>query len=365
MGSSAGGDRNATGRDGRRISIVRSKGRHHQLCPAGRQATLRNQHDRGRTVGREDQRSAAETCRGRPANSLMNTAIAIRRPMHVLRDAPIRSKIIFITLLTSGVALLLTCLAFVTYEMVVFKTDMVDELSSTAAMIADNSSAALAFSDPVSAAQTLKSLRAHSHIVEAAIYDAHGKVFAEYDREPSLAFRLPAIEADGQRFDGGGLKLFRAINLAGERVGTVFILSDLEAMHARLRQYAVIVILVMALASIVTYLLARWLQAEISGPVAHLAGIMGVVARREDYSVRATKQGEDELGELIEGFNHMLDQIQERDSALSEAHQTLEARVQQRTSELQKEIIERERAQTELEGIHRQLLVASRQAGMA
>ena len=133
--------------------------------------------------------------------------------MHVLRDAPIRSKIIFITLLTSGVALLLTCLAFVTYEMVVFKTDMVDELSITAAMIADNSSAALTFNDPVSAAQTLKSLRAHSHIVEAAIYDAHGKVFAEYDREPPLAFRLPAIEADGQRFDGGGLKLFRAINL--------------------------------------------------------------------------------------------------------------------------------------------------------
>ena len=119
----------------------------------------------------------------------MNTAIAIRRPMHVLRDAPNRSKIIFITLLTSGVALLLTCLAFVTYEMVVFKTDMVDELSSTAAMIADNSSAALAFSDPVSAAQTLKSLRAHSHIVEAAIYDAHGKVFAEYRQDPSLAFR--------------------------------------------------------------------------------------------------------------------------------------------------------------------------------
>jgi signal transduction histidine kinase len=295
----------------------------------------------------------------------MNAAIAIRKPIHVLRDVPIRSKIIIITLLTSGVALLLTCLAFVTYEMVVFKTDMVDELSITAAMIADNGSAALTFNDPVSAAQTLKSLRAHSHIVEAAIYDAHGKVFAEYRQDPSLAFRLPAAERDGHTFDGNGLNLFGTINLAGERVGTVFILSDLEAMHARLRQYAVIVILVMALASIVTYLLARWLQGAISGPVAHLAGIMGAVAGREDYSVRATKQGDDELGELIEGFNHMLDQIQERDSALSEAHQTLEARVQERTSELQKEIIERERAQTELEGIHRQLLVASRQAGMA
>jgi two-component system, NtrC family, sensor kinase len=295
----------------------------------------------------------------------MDTAVVIRKPMHLLRDVPIRRKLIFITLLTSGVALLLTCAAFVTYEVVLFRTGMVDARSSTAAMIADNSSAALTFNDPVSAAQTLKSLRAHSHIVGAAIYDAHGNVFAEYRREPPIEFHPPATEPDGWRFDGEGLKLFRAINLAGERVGTVFILSDLEEMHGRLRQYAVIVILVMVLASVVTYLLARWLQETISGPVAHLAGIMDVVARDEDYSVRATKQGEDELGELIDGFNHMLEQIQVRDSALNEAHQTLEARVQERTAELQKEIIERERAQTELERIHRQLLVASRQAGMA
>jgi signal transduction histidine kinase len=295
----------------------------------------------------------------------MNAVAAIRKPMHILRDVPIRRKLTFITLLTSGVALLLACVAFVTYEMVVFRTSMVDGLSSTAAMIADNSSAALTFNDPVSAAQTLRSLRAHPHIVGAAIYDAHGNVFAEYRREPSIAFTAPATEADGRRFDGDGLKLFGAINLAGERVGTVYILSDLDEMYGRLQQYAIIVILVMAIASFVTFLLARWLQETISGPVAHLAGIVGVVARREDYSVRATKQGADELGELIEGFNHMLDQIQERDRALHEARETLEARVRQRTAELQTQVMERERAQTELEGIHGQLLVASRQAGMA
>jgi C4-dicarboxylate-specific signal transduction histidine kinase len=295
----------------------------------------------------------------------MDTAVSIRKPMHLLRDMPIRRKLTFISLLTSGVALMLACVAFLTYEMVLFRTGMVDALSSTAAMVADNSSAALTFNDPVSAAQTLKSLRAHSHIVGAAIYDAHGNVFAEYRRGPSVAFRPPATEPNGRRFESDGLKLFSAISLAGERVGTVFILSDLDEMRGRLRQYAVIVILVMALASVVTYLLTRWLQEAISGPVAHLAGIMDVVAGREDYSVRATKQGEDELGALIEGFNHMLDQIQERDRALHEARQTLEARVQERTAELQKEILERERAQTELEGIHRQLLTTSRQAGMA
>jgi two-component system, NtrC family, sensor kinase len=295
----------------------------------------------------------------------MNTVAVLKNPLRQFRDTPIRRKLTFITLLTSGVALLLACLGFVTYEIVGFRTGMVDDLSSTAAMVADNGSAALTFNDPESAAQTLKSLRAHSHIVSAAIYDAHGKAFALYRREPFQAFFPPPVGADGPRFDRGNLQLFHAIDLAGERVGTVFILSDLEEMYSRLRRYAVIVILVMALASVVTYLLARKLQEAISGPIAHLAEIMGTVARREDYSIRATKQSEDELGALIEGFNHMLDQIQVRDRALHEAHQTLEARVRERTAELQNEIVKRERAQTELEGIHSQLLVASRLAGMA
>jgi hypothetical protein len=205
----------------------------------------------------------------------MDTAVTMRKPMHVLRNVPIRRKLIFITLLTSGVALLLACVAFLTYEMVVFRSGMVHELTSTATMIGDNSSAALTFNDPVSAAQTLKSLHAHARIVGAAIYDARGNVFAEYRRGSAVEFHPPAIEPTGQRFDRDGLKLFSAINLAGERVGTVFILSDLDEMRARLRQYALIVILVMALASAVTYLLARWLQETISGPVAHLAGDHG------------------------------------------------------------------------------------------
>jgi two-component system, NtrC family, sensor kinase len=295
----------------------------------------------------------------------MHTIAALKSPLRQFRNTSIRRKLTVITLLTSGVSLLLACLAFMTYEIIGFRSGMVEDLSSTAAMVADNGSAALTFNDPASAAQTLKSLRAHSHIVAAAIYDAQGQAFAVYRREPFLAFRPPPVEADGPRFDRDNLHLFHAIDLAGERVGTVFILSDLGEMYGRLRQYAMIVILVLALASIVTYLMVRKLQGTISGPIDHLTGIMGTVARREDYSVRATKQGEDELGELIDGFNHMLDQIQERDRALHEAHQTLEARVRERTAELQKEISQRERAQTELERIHRELLVASRHAGMA
>jgi len=269
--------------------------------------------------------------------------------MRLFRNTPIKRKLVIITMSTSGAALLLACLAFVVYEMVVFRETMVDDLSITAAMVGDNSSAALTFNDPASAEQTLKSLGADSHIVAAAVYGADGKVFARY-RPASLRgpFNLPGVAADGYRFDDDYLALFHRFRVAGEVAGTVYIQSDLEAMRARLRRYTVIVALVMTVATLLAYLLSRMLQATISAPISLLASVVGVVAQQKNYSIRALKQSEDELGQLIDGFNEMLRQIQSRDTALRAARDGLEQRVDERTRELQREITERTRAEQAL-----------------
>jgi two-component system, NtrC family, sensor kinase len=285
--------------------------------------------------------------------------------LSLLRDVPIQRKLTIISMLTSGLALLLSGLAFVAYEQVAFRGAMLDRLSITASMVADNSAAALTFNDPASAVQTLRTLSADRHILGAAIYDAHDKVFASYRRSGAGRLVVPAVERETHRFDRQSLQLFHDINLAGERAGTVYIQSDLTEMHARVRRYALIMALVMIGASAAAMLLATRLQATISGPVSHLAYVVGVVTAQKNYAVRAVKQGDDELGRLIDGFNAMLSQIQTQDMALQDARDELEKRVEERTQELQTEVAEHRRAQQELERVHRQLLEASRQAGMA
>src|SRR5205085_10439725 len=86
----------------------------------------------------------------------------------------------------------------------------------------------------------------------------------------------------------------------------------------------------------------------ISGPITHLAEIANKVANQKNYSIRATKTSNDEMGVLIERFNEMLNGIQERDAALLKAHDDLERRVDERTKELQLEIAERTRVETAL-----------------
>jgi two-component system NtrC family sensor kinase len=270
------------------------------------------------------------------------------------------------SMLASALALLVTGVTFVSYEQVSFREALLDRLSLTGSVIADNSAAALSFNDPASAKQTLQALAADSHIVGAVIFDGRGHVFASYHRLGSPGgFSAPRVEHDTRRVDERYARLFHGIQLAGEQVGTVYIQSDLTEMQARIRRYALIMALVMTGASLCSFIVTWRLQKAISGPVLHLSGVMARVTAGHDYSVRAVPVGNDELGSLIVGFNTMLGQIQAQDHALQEGREKLEKRVEERTHELKAEAGEHRRAKEELERVHRQLMDASRQAGMA
>jgi C4-dicarboxylate-specific signal transduction histidine kinase len=286
--------------------------------------------------------------------------------MRRFHDLGIARKLTIINTLTSGVALVLTCAAIMVYELIVVRAAMISDLSTTATIIGDNSAAALTFGDAASAEQTLRSLNTQTHIVAAVLYGKDGNVFARYQRPgPTARWIPPTRQADGHRFVAEGLELFRSFKVVGEQAGTVYIRCDLTVLKSRMQRYALIVGVVLVVACAVAMLLSAKLQTAISEPIAHLAQVANSVSVENNYSLRARKRSNDELGRLIDGFNAMLLQIQVQDTALQEARSNLEQRVAERTGELQKEIGDREQAQAELQATHKQLLEASRQAGRA
>ena len=254
--------------------------------------------------------------------------------MRFLQNIPIKRKLTVISMLTSGAALLLTCAAFLTYEQVSFRRDMTRALEITAQIIGANSASSLAFTDTDSATLTLKSLAEQPHIVRACVYDATGKVFATYLRNPKLDRAWPAPRQDLATMDDDTLDLFHVIHFAGDTIGTTFLESDLDQLHERRWRYIAIAGSVLLAAMLITWLIASRLQRVISEPISQLASIAGRVGAEKDYSMRATKQGDDEIGLLIDGFNDMLAQIQTRDAELNSAHKDLERRVEDRTREL-------------------------------
>jgi signal transduction histidine kinase len=287
----------------------------------------------------------------------MSEPSAVRRiNMVSFQHTSLKRKLTLIIMQTCIVALLLVGAAFATYEVMTFRSTIVRELSTLAKIIGTNSTAALVFNDKPFAEEILATLSVKPHIVSAYIYTKNDRVFVHYhrgDREGDSP--PPEPQGDSYHFEHNHLALFRQIASNGEKIGTIYIQSDLKQMQSRLQYYAVAMLIVIGGFSFAAFFVSAKLQRVISEPILHLAQTVKVVSVEKNYSIRAVTYSQDEIGLLIEGFNEMLTQIQARDSALQEVRDELERRVEERTKELQQEIAERKRAQEEIHKLNEQL----------
>jgi len=268
--------------------------------------------------------------------------------MTPLRDLPVRRKLVLILMLSTGVALLIANFALVGLDLLLFRRDLVRDLETLAAVVAENSTAALTFNDAKAAGETLAALRGRPAVAAAALYDAAGRPFARYLKAGGRGSVPPAAPAPGHRFTAGALVLSAPVELGKSRLGSLYVETDLEDLYGRLRLQAAMVSAILLLAAGVSYLLFARLQRLISEPILDLAATARAVSEREDFSLRAKKRSADELGQLVDGFNRMLAGIERRDADLQQAKEELEERVEKRTRELERELAERRRTERQL-----------------
>jgi signal transduction histidine kinase/CheY-like chemotaxis protein len=262
------------------------------------------------------------------------------------QDLSIKRKLILMTMLTSSIALLLSSASFLIYDLISFRNLLTHDLSTQAQIIGYNSAAAMAFKDEPAATATLSALTVKGDIVSAALYSPNGQMFAHYFRDKqTLPSVVPSCSVEKPyRFEGQYLEVCHDVALNGDRVGTLVLQSDMRQWSMRARRYATIC-LVFALVSVfLAFLVSSKLQKVISGPIMHLEDTMKIVSANKNYEVRAVKSYSDEIGSLIDGFNAMLSDIQQRDGALRGANDEL----QTRTLELEEEVSQRKQAQEEL-----------------
>jgi signal transduction histidine kinase/DNA-binding response OmpR family regulator/HAMP domain-containing protein len=261
------------------------------------------------------------------------------------RSLSLRAKVTLVGVATSATVGVVGLAMFLAWDLVSFRRDLATELSTQAEIVATHTAAAAALDDPASAGRALRALGAKGEIVMAAVYRVDARVLASYRAPGAGSEPLPARPpAEGIAWGATSIDVFRPIVQDGERLGTVFLRSDLSLWYARLRRIALASLGLLAFAIPLALLLATWLQRYISGPVLRLARGMREVSSTRDYSIRVHQDTDDEVGELVAGFNEMLGRIQRRDSALQEAHASL----QLRTADLEREVAERTRAQAQL-----------------
>ena len=271
-------------------------------------------------------------------------------PSRTIRDLSLRQRLLLLTMLTSGIGVLVGCLGFLAYDMQVAREHKEEDLHTVADLIGTNSAAALAFDDAMSASKLLEALGTRSQIRLGVLYKLDGTYFASYTRaDLSGKILPPSRQPDGMIWVHGRLAYSLPVRLENKVLGWLYLESDITDLRERLQRFEQLTALIALVSLLVVYLLTAMLQRGITRPIQDLAAIARSIAAEKFYSLRAPLLAGRELRQLGADFNHMLDEIQRRDAALNEARDVLEIRVSARTSELEAEVKERIRAEQELQ----------------
>ncbi len=249
---------------------------------------------------------------------------------------------------------------FISHELRRLHYDLENQLTPVAQLLAFQSRAALTFEDQLSGQELLRSISHHSSIIAAYCYTADSHVFAMYQKTPSpsqqlahLAIAKKAIKNNPLAHDfqlvNGEAHILHPITIDDGVLGRIHLVDDLSSFDRSVQEFLWLSVMVVTASLFLAFLLAAQLPKIIAAPILSLKQLMMRVSRERSYHLRAYKYHNDELGELVEGFNTMLHEVEQRDRALAGYNERLEQDVTRRTQQLRHSIqaleIERDRAE--------------------
>jgi PAS domain S-box-containing protein len=246
--------------------------------------------------------------------------------VRVFRDLSISYKLTLLLLGVVAAVLLVVSMANVISSMQLTRATMAAKYSTLANIVAAESGAALSIADidASGSQQIVSDLAIEPSIRFAALFDTAGKEVVRYPADEPSKMRPP--EALGTAFTQDGfLDVVQEVKLNdGAVIGRIYLRADTQELRTRILRTIVISIAVFLLALAFALLLSLALQRFISMPILQLARVMQQVSTEHNYSLRASKRGNDELGALCDGFNTMLAEIRRRDDELERHRLRLE-----------------------------------------
>ena len=251
--------------------------------------------------------------------------------MRLFLDLPIRKKLTVAIILASAVALVLAGVASAVYETSLFRRAAFREASMEGELIGAACVPALTRNNPADARSRLAALQSQQQIISAQVFNRTGALFAEYASDPANPPVQPHSLREGLRLDDGRVTLIKPLYANSQLAGTLVLRTRTDELKEHLRVGFTTVGVALLIACLSVALLSWTVQRTISKPIRDLGKLVKSVEGNNDYALRAAKTGNDEIGELVDGVNRMLEQIQLHEREL----QASEERFRQVTESIQ------------------------------
>lgn len=225
-------------------------------------------------------------------------------------------------MLTTITTLLISGIAFVIIDKNTAEKNVINRLTILSKVIADRSTAAIAFNDEDSANKTLTALKQDKSVLAGCIYTIPHKLFAYFNEPDNLQCPENRFN-DGALIESNHLYISQSIVINERPIGTILIISTLTELNKRLQWFLIIVSIVILFTSIAAFYLSNTLQKIITSPLLKLIEVTDFISSNKDYSQKLPQGGQDEIGVLYRSFSKMIEKIRSREEARDTAEDTL------------------------------------------
>jgi diguanylate cyclase (GGDEF)-like protein/PAS domain S-box-containing protein len=237
-----------------------------------------------------------------------------------LSHLSINRKLMLILLFSSIVSLLFAGIFLILLELSEFQRTTKEDLSALAEIIGNRSSAALVFDDHTLAKENLSVFNNFPAVQSTCLYDNQDVVFVGLANNSNNKQLCPdSLKGEKTRFENKQLFVVKPIKIDNDKVGTVYVRADLSRAYWRKIQFIGLLFLVLAVVSLMTFLLSTPLLRLISTPIKRLVSTVKKIIDTGDYSLRAAKLSNDEMGILVDSFNGLIETVETQSQALTRA----------------------------------------------
>jgi len=227
---------------------------------------------------------------------------------------PIHQKLIAMALVVTTSALTVAVSGLIAIDLWRYRSAAVDDTIALAKVIAENTAAAVVFSDPAAAYHNLATLRARPAIARACLYLTDGTLFAEFIQAPGASCSSPRPDTQQTWSMVAGTALVTTNNRI---VGTVYIERELTEIRSRIAVAVVAGLGMLLLAGGVALAIADRLHRTVSAPIGQLAAAARAIGSQgSPESLPPIPTRSDEIAELVRAFSEMLRGVHDANEAL-------------------------------------------------
>lgn len=262
--------------------------------------------------------------------------------MFGVKYLPIKKKLTMIIMTSTLLAVVLLSSVFIALEYVSQRNNIIKEFSTTSKIISNRSHAAILFTDTATLQENVDSLILHDDVEATCLYNEEDDILAYFNKNESYQHSKSTSNTSCpdhpsrnlNHFDERYYQVSEPIVVDGEPMGLLYIRVSLGSLNKHLSTYVIAAGVFSLLVILTVFIISSFLQNYITTPLLLLKDTAKQITNKKDYSLRATKESHDEIGDLVDTFNTMLSTIQEQNHIITEDAEGLELKVNERTKEL-------------------------------